>query len=62
MNNDSNCVTSVEHEAPMKDETPTFLYTKEIHRLVRCATCSVSTEHIEQQSSRAIEHSAGHVT
>ena len=26
------------------------------------ATCSVSTEHIEQQSNRATEHSAGHVT
>ena len=26
------------------------------------ATCSVSTEHTEQQSNRATEHSAGHVT
>ena len=31
-------------------------------RLVRYATCSVSTEHTEQQSNRATEHSAGHVT
>ena len=29
---------------------------------MRSATCSVSTEHIEQQSNRATEHSAGHVT
>ena len=26
------------------------------------ATCPVSTEHTEQQSNRATEHSAGHVT
>ena len=31
-------------------------------RLVRSATCSVSIEHTEQQSNRATEHSAGHVT
>ena len=31
-------------------------------RLVRYATCSVSTEHTEQQSNRVTEHSAGHVT
>ena len=31
-------------------------------RLVWYATCSVSTEHTEQQSNRATEHSAGHVT
>jgi hypothetical protein len=31
-------------------------------RLVRHAACSVSTEHTEQQSNRATEHSAGHVT
>jgi hypothetical protein len=31
-------------------------------RLVRYAICSVSTEHTEQQSNRATEHSAGHVT
>jgi hypothetical protein len=29
---------------------------------VSSATCSVSTEHTEQQSNRAAEHSAGHVT
>ena len=29
---------------------------------MRYATCSVSTEHTEQQSNRATEHSAGHVT
>jgi hypothetical protein len=29
---------------------------------VRYAICSVSTEHTEQQSNRATEHSAGHVT
>jgi hypothetical protein len=29
---------------------------------VRRAACSVSTEHTEQQSNRATEHSAGHVT
>ena len=29
---------------------------------MRSATCSVSTEHTEQQSNRATEHSAGHVT
>ena len=33
-----------------------------LRRLVRYATCSVSTEHTEQQSNRATEHSAGHVT
>lgn len=31
-------------------------------RLVGSTTCSVSTEHTEQQSNRATEHSAGHVT
>jgi hypothetical protein len=31
-------------------------------RLVRSATGSVSIEHTEQQSNRATEHSAGHVT
>jgi hypothetical protein len=29
---------------------------------VRYATCSVSPERAEQQSNRATEHSAGHVT
>ena len=43
----------------MKDGTPTILYTKETRGY---ATCSVSTEHTEQQSNRATEHSAGHVT
>lgn len=43
----------------MKDGTPTILYTKEARGY---ATCSVSTEHTEQQSNRATEHSAGHVT
>jgi hypothetical protein len=33
-----------------------------LRRLVRHAACSVSTEHTEQQSNRATEHSAGHVT
>ena len=28
---------------------------------MRYATCSVSTEHTEQQSNRATEHSAGYV-
>ena len=43
----------------MKDGTPTILYTKETREY---AICSVSTEHTEQQSNRATEHSAGHVT
>jgi hypothetical protein len=43
----------------MKDGTPTILYTKETREY---ATCSVSTERTEQQSNRATEHSAGHVT
>jgi hypothetical protein len=43
----------------MKDGTPTILYTKETREH---ATCSVSTERTEQQSNRATEHSAGHVT
>jgi len=43
----------------MKDGTPTILYTKETRDY---ATCAVSTEQTEQQSSRAAEHSAGHVT
>jgi hypothetical protein len=43
----------------MKDGTPAILYTKET---CGYATCSVSTEHTEQQSNRATEHSAGHVT
>jgi hypothetical protein len=29
---------------------------------VRSVTCSISIEHTEQQSNRATEHSAGHVT
>jgi hypothetical protein len=43
----------------MKDGTPTILYTEETREY---ATCSVSTERTEQQSNRATEHSAGHVT
>jgi hypothetical protein len=43
----------------MKDGTPTILYTKETRER---ATCSVSTERSEQQSNRATERSAGHVT
>ena len=33
-----------------------------LRRLVWYATCSVSIEHIEQQSNRATEHSVGYVT
>ena len=43
----------------MTDGTPPILYTKETRKY---AICSVSTEHTEQQSNRATEHSAGHVT
>jgi hypothetical protein len=46
----------------MKDGNLAVLYTKEIRKVY--ATCSVAaeqTEQTEQQSSRAIEHSAGHM-
>ena len=38
MNNDSNCVTEVEHEAPMKDGTPVILYTKETRGMITLIT------------------------
>jgi hypothetical protein len=43
----------------MKEGNLAVLYTKEIRKVY--ATCSVAAEQTEQQSSRAIEHSAGHM-
>jgi hypothetical protein len=43
----------------MKAGNLAVLYTKETRKVY--ATCSVAAEQTEQQSSRATEHSAGHV-
>lgn len=46
----------------MKDGTPTILYTTETREYATCSVSTEHTEHTEQQSNRATEHSAGHVT
>jgi hypothetical protein len=54
MNNDSNVVTEIEHEAPMKDGNLTILYTKETRSYLRPALYPQSTQSnkaTEQQSA-----------